>query len=900
MGEKNKEAILADIASHSLKGIESVGNAAKSALKEREHGGTSAPANINTFNNPQAVREMRRVAGVITQELNVLAGKPLIARVHLKDENNEEYTLFIAPNGAGRAIPDLMVASYRKSEFGKLASQKPGYECTLRIKGKERDLLIESIAHLHPECENGTWDSRDTKVGIAGFKVSTITSLLAILEISESELASLWDDEEDESIIEGRRRAILTHMGLRDQPILDMYQDEIFRMPINTRYFLSGPPGTGKTTTLIRRLGQKADWEALEPSEHRLANRVMEETGRPHEESWILFSPTELLRQYVKEAFAREGHVASDNHIRTWKEFRHELARDRFGLLRTSTGSGSFVERSARDFLEPDASDNGDAWYDDFREYLDEAHVAELTADSEWLAKRQAAELRSLGERLLQIMQSRGRDFYASTIQKVDELVPEIQEAISERNKEINRILNAALNRLGHADSKFPEQLREQISRQLASESQEAEEEEDADAEIEDDEEQVVEPQAGRPVSNKQAISWFKQAIRSLAGAKAASRRISDNTRSGILLSWLGEERWPPKEDIEALGKLLMERVRLGKFRQLERQFLRGVARKYKNFRSERAKEKRWYQAVPEKPSDIHWSEIDLLILVILRIANEIIDSYRRKPGSDMPTAGIPGAVRDLQKAQILVDEATDFSCVQLASMYELAHPLIRSFFMCGDINQRLTSWGIKADKELNWFKPAIERKTITVSYRQTRLLVNLAKAVAKIGDSYSDVVLPEELDVEGVAPAWQDGLDDDSKIADWLAQRIMEIERMVQKPTTIAVLVNAENQVKPLAEKLKSYLEEINLSAVACEGGKVVGNDRDVRVFDIQHIKGMEFEAVFFVDLDKTIELYPDLFTKYLYVGATRAATYLGITFHGDIPPLVQELKSHFSSAFP
>ena len=117
----------------------------------------------------------------------------------------------------------------------------------------------------------------------------------------------------------------------------------------------------------------------------------------------------------------------------------------------------------------------------------------------------------------------------------------------------------------------------------------------------------------------------------------------------------------------------------------------------------------------------------------------------------------------------------------------------------------------------------------------------------------------------------------------------------MVQKATTIAVLVNDEEHVEPLALELNDRLEEISLSAVACKDGKVVGNDRDVRVFDIRHIKGLEFESVFFVDLDQTIARHPDLFSKYLYVGATRAAMYLGVTFRGDVQPQIETLVQHF-----
>jgi hypothetical protein len=60
-----------------------------------------------------------------------------------------------------------------------------------------------------------------------------------------------------------------------------------------------------------------------------------------------MFTPTELLKLYVKEAFNREGIPASDLRIRTWSDYRRELARSRLGILRTATGSGSFVLKDA-------------------------------------------------------------------------------------------------------------------------------------------------------------------------------------------------------------------------------------------------------------------------------------------------------------------------------------------------------------------------------------------------------------------------------------------------------------------------------------------------------------------------------------------------------------------------
>ena len=113
----------------------------------------------------------------------------------------------------------------------------------------------------------------------------------------------------------------------------------------------------------------------------------------------------------------------------------------------------------------------------------------------------------------------------------------------------------------------------------------------------------------------------------------------------------------------------------------------------------------------------------------------------------------------------------------------------------------------------------------------------------------------------------------------------------------TAAILVNSEDDVKPLADALNDELEDINLRVVACSDGQSLGEGTDIRVFDVQHIKGLEFEAVFFVAIDELASIKPELFDKYLYVGATRAATYLGITCNNDLPYRLENVRNMFSS---
>ena len=107
------------------------------------------------------------------------------------------------------------------------------------------------------------------------------------------------------NLIEGVRRRVITKMALRDQPVLDQFQDEIFRLPLNNRLLILGPAGTGKTTTLIKRLGQKLDQEFLDEDDKDLVIAISRSTTIPHSKSWVMFTPTELLKQYLKEAFAK-------------------------------------------------------------------------------------------------------------------------------------------------------------------------------------------------------------------------------------------------------------------------------------------------------------------------------------------------------------------------------------------------------------------------------------------------------------------------------------------------------------------------------------------------------------------------------------------------------------------
>src|SRR5262249_50688475 len=130
-----------------------------------------------------------------------------------------------------------------------------------------------------------------------------------------------------------------------------------------------------------------------------------------------------------------------------------------------------------------------------------------------------------------------------------------------------------------------------------------------------------------------------------------------------------------------------------------------------------------------------------------------------------------------------------------------------------------------------------------------------------------------------------------------WLAQRIFEVETAIGRLPSIAVFVDGDGLIDPLVSAAQQTLEQRNIRIVGCKEGRVVGDTSEVRVFDIQHIKGLEFEAVFFVGIDGLAQRIPDLFQRFFYVGATRAATYLAITCEGALPVRLEAVRPHFST---
>ena len=313
-----------------------------------------------------------------------------------------------------------------------------------------------------------------------------------------------------------------------------------------------------------------------------------------------------------------------------------------------------------------------------------------------------------------------------------------------------------------------------------------------------------------------------------------------------------------------------------------------------------RQSEDRWYLKDAVHQTDIHPLELDMLLLAILRSAKELLAETEVRHNLQEPFWSALGKVHASYRNQVFADEATDFSPVQLACMSALSHPIAHSFFACGDFNQRVTAWGTRSESEMAWADAGSGVEKVTIGYRQSRELNEFARQIVRVsGGGEHDVVLPDYADRAEVPPVLAENISGDADAGKWLAKRVTEIESFLDQLPSIAVLVPEETQVDPVATALNEALSDRNINVVACPNGQVIGQDNDIRVFDAQHIKGLEFEAVFFKDVDRLAAIYPELFDKFLYVGATRAATYLGLTCSGTLPESISDLRSLFASGW-
>lgn len=700
-------------------------------------------------------------------------------------------------------------------------------------------------------------------------------------------------DKEYQQNLSKAKKFIRQNAELRSQPILDPWQEEIKRSNLYDKTIaIDGGPGTGKTTSLVQRIRFLTDIVAINEYLPNLSEDKKQMITI--NSSWIFFSPSELLKLFLKNNMTSEGLNANDSNVFVWDTYKTILMKD-YKLFNTETQNPflNLKKFESENILPIDSKKlkniikSFDDFYLNFQKEKIEKLIELKISDFYWKDK---------GESIQRYLQKQDK------INGFDSLIKiyfNLKQSYSESVKELVTNFNIDLNKQtakselelksnnSIAYNKFIELIQGWINN-----TKSIEEDIEEDFELETEEENIVNIEL-------KAFNTLKSYIRKKGllifdkGTKLTVREKEIDTLFGLILDF-------EKLNINYIGQSAyfikyFERSTKG----LVSNLISEIPSLYKVFRREELKKEsnKWDFKIlkyivdedSEKNKRLHPNEKSFLILFINNFIKSIHKNYKREYNS-IKHPYLDGFINN-SKHVIGVDEATDFHIIDLLAIQSLANPEIASVTYSGDLMQRLTEGGIRDWNELNIFIKDFEVKNLQVSYRQSPTLLEVAESIYhKATGKKSEYVSFMDKDESEPRPLLYVNEEED-ELLNWISKRIIEIYNSYGGfIPSIAIFLSNESELDNFSRRLGNLdcLSDIDIKVLACNNGQILGDKNTIRVFSIDYIKGLEFEAVFFHKIEDVFKKgNKEIVLKNLYVGLSRASFYLGVTSFEKIPEL-------------
>lgn len=777
----------------------------------------------------------------------------------------------------------------RASFIPSLTDGEFAIDILIKIAGDSRSYSFQNIAKiLSLQLEI---DEEKEKLGIATYEAAK--QLIERIEKKE---------EEKKIYLAKAQGFIRKYAQLRFQPILDPIQDSIRRSKVfEGTLIINGGPGTGKTTSLIQRI------------KYLISPTIEEEvTLTPKQRdilfnqntSWIFYSPNDLLALFLRNSMKMEDLIADSERVKVWSSHKNELVKS-YKLVDTTTRKPFLIYNKAHDeSLIINSPESVRSIIDDFLAYFlafqKEKIERVLDIDArpfKW--KNTGISIQNFLQKRKKIdnLEDLLRLFFNLNITyKVE------SEKFSEEYASLIKQVAARIQVEILGDTARAATLSYTLS-SWADSLQGLEEDDEGDEEIES--EDFDEKEDVKAIDSEKNLFVKLKSICRKKALLQFDKNIKLSRHEKELIKIIPEVEIQPEYELIgqlAFFKKYFDRIIKGVIANV----FREIPMNYKRFRRGQLNNNNKHFNLNilkdlvenDKNSRIHSDEQALLLYFVNTICYKLAKSYKRQ--YDNLSHPYLNAYKAHCKPVIGVDEATDFSLIDLLTIESFGHPSISSLTLSGDVMQRMSKNGIRTWSELIAIIPNSEIKNLEVSYRQSPTLLALAQKIYEISlgkeAEYSSYMENDEAEPKPLMLVSEN----EGEKLNWIADRIIEIYKAYgDSIPSIAIFLPEENMLESFASKLDKVdtLADVGIYVKACRNGEILGDDDTVRVFSIDKIKGLEFEAVFFHNLDAILyqNLSDDLLLQYLYVGLSRATFYLGLTLSKDLTGKLAFLNTSF-----
>jgi hypothetical protein len=697
---------------------------------------------------------------------------------------------------------------------------------------------------------------------------------------------------------------IRQQVSLRRNPVLDKYQDKakFSNLYNGTAEIINGGPGTGKTTTLIQRLKLLIDRGDLEDymennNDCKLTNKQLDVISSSID-NWIYFSPNDLLKKYLQDNMSYEGLPNANHRTVVWKTYLKDAVRDEYHIA----GEGcpfDFAKRKKED-ISIFTGDHIEIINNFCAFYLNRIKDSFIkisridTSKFEWkilgsVITKECAKIESvtnIDDLMLFLFNMERID---NNIVVNGQRLKSGSEITNDFNAEIRNLTDKYITILKRDEIKYNE-LVEFINTQTKTTTVEVDEVEDVeDTEPDYGDVSIVLYNKLNALLKKLCLKTKDNNVKITTAQKQLYELFKDCIRD---------------EDITKLADAAFFAKHINPvLKGFGQYMLSPIPQYYKAYRKSLSDTAKIHWNNDVLTEILEYSKNRMLLCqeqaLLVGFINHIAKTLYKlsKDRFDKSTHKYVVAYKNLCRPVIGIDEATDYSIIDFYAIKSFGHYEVCSYTLSGDTMQLMKDDGIRDWDVLQ--NPLIFEKidvhNLKMSYRQSAELLSLADKIYQVerGEaSPYECFIKEE---KTPSPLWIENNDIDEK-AEWISERVMEIIKTYNCVPTIAVFtIN-----KRVAEELKEALDECDnlvragIEVKVCSDNTLEG-DKTLRIFPIDQVKGMEFEAVFFYDIDEIEST--SLINKYLYVGLSRASMYLAVTSNGRSQKISNMLQKYFTT---